>query len=362
MPKIVVQNDPVAPLQSALATTLFTKSDGLYYIREDGVIVGPLGVGIGGPAGGALTGTYPNPGIAPGAVNINQLANGSVTGPKIANAAISLAQINPSLIDPIPTLPGLRTLGTGPQQAVAGNDLKLYNARVPTGTAAGAGSDLGGTYPSPTIAKLQGFPLSIVTPAIGNVLTWNGVNWVAAPGGGGGGITQLTADVTAGPGSGSQPATVVRIQTRPVNPAVPAPGDALVWNGLAWTPTPVAVATPPSLLSGLWLDPTLLLAVGTLVRVSVADTVVAAARTSPATALPFVGIITAIPAPGTVTVAYYGELPAVGLIAGARYFLDLAGAMVTPAPAPVVGQVALYVGYAKSATVFVLAPNNPVFL
>ena len=171
MPSIVVKNVTGSPFQATAATTIFTKSDGLWVVLEDGTVYGPLGVGVGGAAGGSLTGSYPNPGIANGAININQLANGSVTGPKIANAAISLAHINPSLIDPIPTLPGLRTLGTGPQQAVAGNDPKLYNARVPTGTAAGAGSDLGGTYPSPTIAKLQGFPLAISTPAPGNVLT-----------------------------------------------------------------------------------------------------------------------------------------------------------------------------------------------
>lgn len=41
------------------------------------------------------------------------------------------------------------------------------------------------------------------------IYIWNGTMWVAvAGGGGGGGITQLTGDVSAGPGSGSQAATV----------------------------------------------------------------------------------------------------------------------------------------------------------
>ena len=185
------------------------------------------------------------------------------------------------------------------------------------------------------------------------------MNWVAAPGGGGG-ITQLTADVTAGPGSGSQPATVVRIQTRAVNPVAPFPGDALVWDGLAWTPTPVAVATPPSLLSGLWLHGGL--AVGNLVKAdAVANTVVLADKVTLAAATPFTGIITAIVGPSA-TVAYYGEIPMAGLISGEKYFLSAAGAMVTPAPAPVVGEISLYIGYAKSTTVFVLAPGGPVQL
>jgi hypothetical protein len=42
--------------------------------------------------------------------------------------------------------PSLRTLGNGPQQAAAGDDPRLSDARTPTGA---AGGDLKGTYPSP---------------------------------------------------------------------------------------------------------------------------------------------------------------------------------------------------------------------
>lgn len=58
-------------------------------------------------------------------------------------------------------------------------------------------------------------------------------------GGGGGGITQLTQDVLAGPGSGSQPATVVGLQGNPVSNAAPVAGQALVWNGAQWAPATV---------------------------------------------------------------------------------------------------------------------------
>lgn len=59
----------------------------------------------------------------------------------------------------------------------------------------------------------------------------------AAGGGGVAGITELTQDVLAGPGSGAQAATVVGLQGNPVDGVtVPALGDVLTWDGAQWTP------------------------------------------------------------------------------------------------------------------------------
>lgn len=55
-------------------------------------------------------------------------------------------------------------------------------------------------------------------------------------GGGGAGIDGLTQDVLAGPGPGAVPATVVGLRTRPVDNAAPSLGDVLTWDGLQWTP------------------------------------------------------------------------------------------------------------------------------
>lgn len=88
-----------------------------------------------------------------------------------------------------------------------------------------AGGDLSGTSTSQEVIGILNNPL----PALADgYLFWSGsaFEWVPITGGGGG-ITQLTTDVLAGPGSGIQAATVVAINGTSV-PATPTANQVLV--------------------------------------------------------------------------------------------------------------------------------------
>ena len=125
-----------------------------------------------------------------------------------------------------------------------------------------AGGDLSGTLTAARVTGLQSRPIATTVPATGQVLAWDGTQWlpqalsgvgVTSVFGRTGTVTAQTGDysfaqVSGTVGSGQLPAAggdlsgvlnvpaVAGIQNRPVAATAPSVGQVLAWNGAQWTP------------------------------------------------------------------------------------------------------------------------------
>jgi hypothetical protein len=211
--------------------------------------------------GGSLTGIYPNPEIAPSAVDTMQIANAAVTSEKL--------EITGVVADTYGTSTEIPVITVNPQGQITAASLVNVNFAGAT-----VGGDLDGTVGAATVVGLQGVALSAAAPANGQILLYDGAEdeWVPTtspflpldpdPTGTYGSATEIpivtldeygrttsvatttipmTGDVTGTPDAN----TVVALQGNAVASTAPSDAFALIWSAANNQWEPQAVVTPP---------------------------------------------------------------------------------------------------------------------
>lgn len=203
-----------------------------------------------------------------GAVSTTKIQTGAVTSTTIAASAVTSAAIAPNAVTNTAIDTGAVTstaiaanavtstaiaAGAVTSAALAANSVTstaiASGAVTSTALAAGAvdaTSIAAGSVGSTALAPNAVTSTAIATDAVTTTAVLDGAITASKLAAGVAGLNQLTGDVTAGPGGGSQAATVVGLQTKPIAATPPILGQYLGYDGTSWTPSLPSFAGPAS--------------------------------------------------------------------------------------------------------------------
>ena len=244
--------------------------------------------------GGSLTGSYPNPTIAPHAVGTSEIDDGAVTSAKLDSTGVIASTYGSTTAIPqiAVNAKGQITSATNVSLNVSANAVGGQLTGTVGNSTVTVGGDLIGPITAATVDGIQGRPVASTLPVSGQALIWNGSAWSPTtvdslvplapdPAGTYGsataipvptvdiygrvtGITTVTPDVSdqavGGEVGGTVGATTITVggdligplatatvdglQGRPLAATAPASGQVLAWDGLAWSPLTVVALSP----------------------------------------------------------------------------------------------------------------------